>query len=43
MIVCPHCKKKVALPEDRELWMKLGEERLLRKFNEFYSKVMDNG
>lgn len=37
MVKCPHCKKQIELPEDRELWMKLGEQRLFKKINKVYS------
>jgi hypothetical protein len=42
-IICPKCKNKVPLPEDKELWMKMGEERLLRRFTKFYyDGIIDN-
>lgn len=34
MIKCPGCKLEIELPEDRHIWMELGEDRLLRRIIE---------
>ena len=33
--ICPHCKKKVSLPEDRRIWIEIGKEKAFRELGEF--------
>jgi len=30
-IICPHCKKKINIPREANNWIKLGEEKIIRK------------
>ncbi len=38
MIKCPACKKEIELPQDRQIWMGLGEDRLIRRIMELSKK-----